>query len=582
MSRYELKFNLDLFKTPNYIKKISKKDLPLLAEDFRYVILQAVSKNGGHLSSNLGIVELTISLHRVFNLPEDKILFDVGHQSYTHKLLTGRSLENLRQKDGVSGFIKINESKFDCFEAGHSSTSLSAAQGMAISRDLNKDKYNVIAVIGDASISSGMAFEALNDIGRRNNKVIIILNDNDMAISKTSGALSMFLDNSASSLSPENYFNSLGLAYIGPVDGHNFDDLEEALQKAKNAEKSVIVHVNTIKGKGYKPAEEDYKGIYHGVNPFDIDMSFLDENKNTWSKYYADLTSKFMENNKDIVCICPAMITGSELNDTFEKFHDRCFDVGIAEEHAITLASGFGLNGKHPVISIYSTFLQRAIDQVNHDLCRMSISSTILVDHCGLIGNDGETHQGIYDEGYLVSTPNTIVAMASNKEEAKQLYELSLQSKLPFFIRFPREICEDFVINDLVKIEIGTAKMIRSNNSKNLLISIGPMIHKISKIVEKDNIDLDILNCIFIKPLGEENLKSILKYKNIFIYNPYSTQYGLVNTIKGFLINNNYNGIVHTFCIPDSYIKQSSISEQLEDLCLSPDQLAAKIKFIID
>jgi len=384
-------------KSPEFLNDLKYAELDILANKIRQEIIAKTSQYGGHLSSNLGVVEITIALHRMFNFKHDKLIFDVGHQSYTHKILTGRSLEYLRNRNGVSGFQKICESYYDCFEAGHSSTSLSAAQGFALNRDAKGEKYDVVAVIGDASVVNGLAFEALNNISHNKNKVIIILNDNEMSISRPTGGMGKFFSkiSTASSynrlkssftsrvknaikrkLVPTTYFDNMGFQYIGCIDGHNIKALEKAIVRAKRTPRSVVLHVSTIKGKGYKYAENDTTGYWHGVTPFEIETGKpknLHPESLSWSHLYSNLLAELMAKRNDIVIISPATVKGSGLEDLFASYPSRTFDVGIAEGHAVTLASGLAVAGTHPIVSIYSTFLQRAFDQIIHDIARMNL-----------------------------------------------------------------------------------------------------------------------------------------------------------------------------------------------------------------
>ena len=455
-------------KDPAFVKNLDYKGLDVLCSDIREEIIKETSIYGGHLSSNLGVVELTVALHRSFDFPKDKLIFDVGHQCYAHKILTGRHLEHLNEKGFVSGYQKIGESEYDCYEAGHSSTSLSAAEAFAIARDQKKEKYDVVALIGDGSIVNGLSFEALNDIGSRNHKVIIVLNDNDMSISKPTGGLGRFFRSISTQkaynkfkqgykrvmlrttlgkklysisyalksslkrrLVPITMFDNMGFTYMGPYDGHNIKVLERAFKKAKVATKSVVLHVYTTKGRGYTYAEKDTSGYWHGVTPFDIETGQpknLHPGQISWSHYFSDLTNEIMAKFPETELIVPATLKGSGLEQAFRLFPNRCIDVGIAEEHAVTMAGALALNGLHPIVVIYSTFLQRAYDEISHDCARLNVNMTILVDRAGLVGSNGETHQGIYDEAFLKSIPGVVVTMPSDQSEAKALYHQSLDN----------------------------------------------------------------------------------------------------------------------------------------------------------
>lgn len=605
-------------KNPSFLKNLSYKELNVLSNDIREELLRVTSKNGGHLSSNLGVVELTIALHRIFDLSKDKVIFDVGHQCYTHKILTGRSLDNLRKKDGVSGFQKINESVYDCYEAGHSSTSISAANGFAIARDLKKEKYEVVSVIGDSSITSGLAFEGLNNIAQSNHKVIIILNDNEMAISQPVGALSKsFAKLSTSvrynriktrysramskthvgkkifniSLKFKNWFKSkvvqsnifidMGFAYLGPVDGHNIKALEKIFLRAKNSSKSVVIHVCTLKGKGYKFAENDKTGSWHGVGPFDIESGKslnTYEGKVSWSDVFGNLTLDIMKENKNTILICPATLKGSSLEDVFNEFPDRSFDVGISEEHAVTMASSLSIEGIHPIISIYSTFMQRSYDEISHDLARMKLNATFVVDRSGLVGNDGETHQGIYDEGYLASIPNVVVSMPSNISEAQALYLESLKNHGPFFIRVPRTYIEKSKPQP-IKLKFG--KWIELSNDKShklAIIGVGPLLRELESELTKNNIKATLINAIYVNPIDKNALSKLLNYKKIVIYDPYSTSRGLVELVMAELLALKFKGSVSAYFVKNEFIKQATIDEQLKSYHLLPKQIIKDLK----
>ncbi len=611
--------DLGNIKSPEFLKTLSYKELYVLADDIRKEIIEKTSIYGGHLSSNLGVIELTIGLNRVFDFSKDKIIFDVGHQCYAYKILTGRNLNNLRQKDGISGFQKRSESPYDVYEAGHSSTSISAASGFAIARDLNKENYDVIAFIGDGSIENGLALEALNNLAGSNHKVIIVLNDNGMSISKHTGGLGkVFAKISSASgynkmkvaykesliktkfgqkfynfskgiknffkriLVPVNIFDAMGLSYIGPIDGHNIKKIEKALKRAKNTTKSVVVHMCTLKGKGYKLAEEDESGYWHGVTPFDIDTgkpNKMHPGYNSWSHIYSDITLKEMKLHKNAIVISPATVKGAGLENVFKEYKDRTIDVGIAEEHAITLASGLGISGYHPIISIYSTFMQRSFDEISHDLARMNINSTILVERAGLVGSDGETHQGIYDVSFLVNTPNCVVSMASTVSEAIALYDESFLNHGSFFIRLPRAINKYEKNEEKADIKFGKWTVLKNSKChKKAIITLGPVIHDLLYLIEENSLDVTLINALYIKPLDIDLIKQLQDYESIFIYDPYSTVGGLASTIIDELVNIKYKGNIKTFAIPTEFVKQGTITEQLKEFGLLPEQIIEKIK----
>lgn len=609
-------------KGPEFLKELNYRSLDLLSEKIRREIIDKTSKYGGHLSSNLGVVEITIALHRMFNFKHDKLIFDVGHQSYTHKILTGRSLEYLRNRNGISGFQKICESYYDCFEAGHSSTSLSAAQGFALNRDARGEKYDVVAVIGDGSIVNGLAFEALNNISHNNNKVIIILNDNEMSISRPTGGMGRFFAKISTAsgytnfkisyrrfmfktrmghalynftsriknaikqkLVPTTYFDDMGFQYIGCIDGHNIKALEKAIARAKRTPKSVVLHVATVKGKGYRYAENDTTGYWHGVTPFEIESGKpknLHPEELSWSHLFSDLLTALMAERNDLVIISPATVKGSGLEDLFSTYPKRTFDVGIAEGHALTLASGLAVAGTHPIVSIYSTFMQRAFDQIIHDIARMNLNITFLVDRSGLVGLDGETHQGIYDESFLLSTPNTVVTMPSSDKEAKYLLNESLKQHGPFFIRYPRDLLKK---NHLIQEEnhqFGKWIMECVANSKRVaVIAVGQLLRSLKELIIEADLDVTLVNALFLKPHDQEMLSSLSEYETIVIYDAYATEFGFASYLKTKLCEMSYKGQIKSFAIPDVFVTQAKISEQLEELGLLPKQVFEEIKKLL-
>ena len=613
MAKKEIKHvDLKEIKNPEFLKTMSYQELDVLSEDIRNYIVDITSKNGGHLSANLGVVEATISLCRCFDFSKDKIIFDVGHQCYTYKLLTGRPLETLRQRDGISGFQKMNESPYDHFEAGHSSTSISAASGMAIARDLNKENYNVVAFIGDSSIQNGLAFEALNNIAQSNHKVIVVLNDNDMSISQPVGGLSrVFRKLSGSSFytKSKNFFRkvffltrfgkwmwvkftkiknwfkrklinltifeTIGLEYIGPVDGHYIRHIDKAIKRAKKSSKSVVIHLKTIKGHGYEYAEEDVEGKWHGVSKFNKKTGeFVSKDGVvSWSEQYKFLLKNELELDPKLVTIVPATGFGSDLDSLFKAYKNRVIDVGIAEEHAFTLAGGLAASGMHPVISIYSTFLQRSYDELSHDVARMNFNLTILIDRAGLVGNDGETHQGIYDEAFLYTIPNVSIAMASRSNEALSLMKESLCKHGVFAIRYPRETFASNS-NGVKKIPYGSWKTeIESSKKDVAIVSVGPVTVSLKEKLEQLGKEVALYNAIYVKPFDEQKALELLDYKKVIIYNAYATKEGFANSLESFLLERGYKGKVVVKAIPTKFIKQATIDEQREALGIRIDDI---------
>ena len=613
MAKKEIK-HIDLTKieNPEFLKDLSYQELDVLSEDIRQYIIDITSKNGGHLSANLGTVESTISLCRNFDFRKDKLIFDVGHQCYTYKLLTGRDLTTLRKKGGVSGFQKRSESPYDCFEAGHSSTSISAAAGMAVARELSKEKYHIIAYIGDSAIQNGLAFEALNNLAQSHQKVIIILNDNDMSISKPVGRISgVFRKFSASSLytKSKNFsrriflatrfgkwlwlrftkiknwfkrklinmtiFENLGFDYIGLIDGHYIRNIDKALKRAKKSTKSVVLHIKTIKGRGYKYAEEDVTGDWHGVSKFNVETGeFIAENAVvSWSEQYKCLLRNEMNINEKIVTIVPATGHGSSLDSLFELYPDRMIDVGIAEEHAFTLAGGLASSGYHPVVSIYSTFLQRSYDELSHDVARMNFDMTILIDRAGLVGSDGETHQGIYDEAFLYTIPNVTITMASRSNEALSLMKESLCHHGVFAIRYPREKFQNKV-EEVKKIPYGSWKTEIEAKSKDVaIVSVGPITLKLKEKLLSLDKDVALYNAIYVRPFDLKKVSELLLYKKVIIYNPYATKEGFANALESYLLTNKYHGEVISKTVPTTFVKQATIEEQREEFGLRIDDI---------
>lgn len=602
---------------PKFLKKLNKNELEKLSSDIREFLIDKVSKTGGHLSSNLGVVELTIAIHKVFNSPKDKIVFDVSHQSYVHKILTGRAkdFDTLRQKDGLSGFQKMSESKYDSYEAGHSSTSLSAALGLAIGRDMNKEKNHVIAVIGDGSISNGLCYEALNHIGESKTKLIIILNDNNMSISKNVGALHNHLDKIRSAkdyvnaknktkeimfkvpdVGPFLYkiikniktslkklyikdgfiFEELGIDYYGPIHGHDFDELELYLNAAKKANGPVLIHVITEKGKGFKFAENDTLGKWHGVGPFDPVTGVIfgsDTTKTSWSEVISDSIIRLM--NKDIVVITPAMESGSKLTKFKQMFPNNFIDVGMAEEHALLLANGLSLEGKIPFVSIYSSFLQRGYDEVLHDIARMNSHVIIGIDRSGIVGDDGETHQGVFDVTFLLPIPNLIITSPKDSIEATNLLKTAINTNAPFCIRYSRGKI-DYVKDKPTILEIGSWECIRKGKDATL-ITYGDFVLESIEIIDrlkKDGIEVELVNARFLKPIDFDYFKKIIsKNKPIFVYEE-SMKTGSLGSYLGTLTDRE----ITVFGIEDLFVKQGKRKDLLVDLELDPDSIVKKIK----
>lgn len=618
--------DLNKIKDPSFLKELDIRQLNELAGEIRQFLINSISQTGGHLSSNLGVVELTIALHYVFNSPEDKIFFDVGHQSYVHKILTGRANQfaTLRKYGGLSGFQKRCESEHDCFEAGHSSTALSAAIGMAVARDLNHQNFHVIPVIGDAAMVGGESLEALNHLGSINNKVIIILNDNQMAIGKSIGGFGEFLSSVRISgtynnlkedyrnltshnkfgqmifnvskrikdfvkhgLIDDTIFEDFGVEYLGPVNGHNFDDLIRVLNLAKNSKSSVVVHVVTKKGRGYKFAENDKSGKWHGIAPFNIaDGTLKNPEKNgkvSWSKVVADYIEMKMASDQDIVAITPAMIHGSAMDNLFKHYPDRCFDVGIAEEHALTFTCGLSLAKKKPFISVYSSFLQRAYDQINHDLARMDLSCLICVDRCGFVGADGPTHHGVFDLGILNQLPNVIICAPNDSANTKRFINTYLKNNdHPYILRIPRGEIENNEIEEDEILPIGKWQIDITNDYDVTVISYGRNVTRINEYFKDKEIKIRLVNALYIKPMDTQMLQDIVDDKPLVVYETDLKINSLASNIAYYYSQNKILKNIYSFGVDDHYSTQGTIDEILKDEGLDMGSFYQRIKEIIN
>ncbi|GAA0109648.1 MULTISPECIES: 1-deoxy-D-xylulose-5-phosphate synthase [Clostridium] len=543
---------LDKITSPGEVKELSNVELEVLAGEIREFLIDSVSKTGGHLASNLGVVELTISLFKSFNLEKDKIVWDVGHQSYVHKILTGRKdqFNNLRKYNGLSGFPKRCESKYDAFDTGHSSTSISAALGMARARDIKNEDNQVVAVIGDGALTGGMALEALNDVGFKKTKMIVILNDNQMSISPNVGGLSTHLNNLrmeprynklksninetlsnsnagkklASCISrfkdsikqfvvPSMLFEDMGLKYIGPINGHDIETMTEVLEKAKQIDEPVIIHVVTSKGKGYELAEKN-PNKFHGVSPFDLESgeAYIPSER-SYSKVFGDAMLDLAKEDERIVAITAAMPDGTGLKGFAKEFPNRFFDVGIAEAHATTLAAGLASANLKPVFAVYSTFLQRAFDQLIHDVCIQNMPVIFAIDRAGLVGEDGETHQGMFDLSYLSQVPNMTVLAPKHLNEIKVMLKWALTQNGPVAIRYPRgtDCCNE--MNPLTEISYGKWERIVTGE-KIAIIAVGKMLqHALlaKEILKSNGINPTIINATFVKPLDNNMLEILVK-----------------------------------------------------------------------
>lgn len=588
---------LDGINSPGDIKGLNIHELYQLSDEIRKFLIESISKTGGHLASNLGVVEMTIALHRVFNMPEDKIIWDVGHQAYVHKLLTGRrgKFETLRKYQGLSGFPKPNESKFDIFAAGHSSTSISAALGIARARDLKNEKYNVIAVIGDGALTGGMAFEALNDAGMSNSNIIVILNDNEMSISPNVGGLSTYLSKirtepayinlrddienivkripsignnlyrSAKNLKEGiktlvlqgMLFEQLGFTYLGPIDGHSIENVIEVLQRARNINKPVLIHLMTKKGKGYCFAEKD-PDIYHGIGAFEIETGEKKSPSNVdYSKVFGEEILKEALENDKIVAITAAMAAGTGLSRFSEQLPRRFFDVGIAEQHGVTLAAGLAASGLKPVVAIYSTFLQRAYDQIVHDVCMQNLPVVFAIDRAGIVGEDGETHQGVLDISFLRAFPNITIMAPKDINEFRMMLKWCFKFNSPVAIRYPRGGDSGIKFYKYDEISCGKWEIIKEG-SKVAILATGKMVQTAYAAAEKlctNEINAAVVNCRFIKPMDGIMLNKIFKdYDIIFTLEDNYISGGFGSGVLEHASACNYRGKTVLMGFPDEFI----------------------------
>ena len=584
-------------ENPRFLKQLNIDELNQLSQDIRDFLIENISKTGGHFSSNLGIVELTVALHYVFDSPEDKFLFDVGHQAYVHKILTGRApmFIKLKKYGGMCGFQNRHESIYDPWEAGHSSTTISGATGLAIARDLKKEQFEVISIIGDAALMSGESLEALNFLGGIDTKVIVILNDNNMSISRNVGGLSNFLSDVRMSYkynqAKSNYteilsqsavgqkifdmtkrvkdkvkrkilldtpFSQFDLDYIGPVDGHNMEELIRALETVKNLDHSVVLHVLTKKGKGYEPAEKDRSGVYHSVGPFDISKGIqpvLDQERHSWSQSVSDHVEYLMNKHDDICVITPAMITGSCLQSIFKNHPDRSFDVGIAEEHAMTLAAGLSQGGEFPFLSIYSSFFQRAYDQLNHDIARMNLPCLIGIDRAGLVGGDGATHHGVFDIGIIAPIPGVVIMAPKDEEEAQKMINTAYQNKdHPYVMRYSKNKVIDTHQHTDETIKLGEWELIKETEDAAVnVVTYGDNVLAVLEMAETDHLPINIINARFIKPIDEGMLNKISD-KPIIVYET-DLMKGSLGSIMSLYYEKNHINVDMSFIgIDDHYV----------------------------
>lgn len=607
---------LEQINLPKDLKKLNLKEKEELCKEIRELIIDVTAKNGGHVASNLGVVELTVALHSVFNTPKDKIIWDVGHQCYVHKILTGRKkeFETIRQFGGLSGFPKICESEYDSFNTGHSSTSISVATGMARARDILKEDYKVIAVIGDGSLTGGMALEALNDAGSSKTNVTVILNDNEMSISKNVGGIPLYLSKirTKTGYTRSNrkikeitnkipvigkpivsfahytkqiikravihnmYFEDIGFTYLGPVDGHNLKKLEDILERSKKIKGPVLIHIITKKGKGYRLAEEN-PDKFHGISAYNKETGET-KKSNNYSKIFGNKLIELAQKDKKIVAVTAAMKDGTGLKEFAEKFPDRFFDVGIAEQHAVGLIAGMAKAGLKPVMPIYSSFLQRGYDQIIHDIALSNIPVTICVDRAGIVGNDGETHQGIFDLSFLSSIPNIVIMAPKNFEELEKMLEFGVNLNKPVFIRYPRG-GENYQFKKTEKIEYGIAETIVEGTDLSI-IAIGNMVGRAKEIADLlPEKSIEIINTRFLKPLDEKTiLKSIEKTKKAITIEDNVLKGGLGSAVIEAVNKSGIENIkVKTFGYDDIFVEHGTVKEIEDKYNLSKEKISQNL-----
>lgn len=611
---------LDRINAVNDIKKIDPEDYPALAEEIRQFLIGHISKTGGHLGSNLGTVELTMALHLSFQLPEDKIIWDVGHQSYTHKLLTGRKDQfgNLRKFGGMSGFPKRKESNCDSFDTGHSSTSISAGLGLVKARDIQGQKNSVISVIGDGSLTGGMAYEALNNAAKLETNFIIVLNDNNMSISENVGGISKYLNNIRTAnayldikegvyntlkdiprgdrivegirkaksgfkqlVVPGMFFEDMGITYLGPVDGHNIPAMLRMFQEAKRVRNTVIVHVITQKGKGFEPAER-HPARFHGAEPFDTETG-IPLNPRTTANYtdiFSTVMCKLGARNEKVVAITAAMPDGTGLKRFRNMYPDRFFDVGIAEEHAVTFAAGLAVGGLKPVVAIYSSFLQRAYDQIIHDVCIQNLPVVFAVDRAGIVGSDGETHQGIFDLSYLSSIPNMHVMAPKNKWELSDMMKYALSLNAPVAIRYPRGEAYAGLKEFRAPIESFHAEAIYLEKDV-CLLAVGSMVktaEAVRRLIREAGYGCSLINARFVKPIDEKAVEYAKKHHGITAAmeeNVASGGYG--ERVREYFDTLPGEGELLNFAIPDEYVEHGNVDLLKKEIGIDAESIAGAI-----
>lgn len=611
---------LDKINSTNDIKSIAPSDYNRLADEIREFLIEKISVNGGHLGSNLGTVELTMALHLVADLPKDKIVWDVGHQSYTHKLLTGRKddFDTLRKYKGMSGFPKRRESDCDAFDTGHSSTSVSAGLGLAKARDISGQDYGVYAVIGDGALTGGMAYEAINNAAGMKTNFIIVLNDNNMSIAENVGGVSKYLQSIRTAdayrnfkigledalnklpkgdalvdklkkykssfkqlVVPGMFFEDMGITYLGPVDGHDVKEMTKVFKEARKIPKCVLVHVITQKGKGFAPAER-HPARFHGAEPFDIETGLPTVNriKANYTDVFATVAIKLAERNPDVVAVTAAMPDGTGLKRFARKFPERFFDVGIAEEHAVTFAAGLAVGGLHPVVAIYSSFLQRAYDQIIHDVCIQDLPVIFAIDRAGIVGSDGETHQGVFDLSYLSTIPGMTIMAPKNKWELSDMFKFAVKYKHPVAIRYPRGIAYDGLSEYRKPINYGQSEII-TEESDIALFAVGNMVKTAATVHERlkeKGIHSTLVNARFVKPIDYEMVQYLSKqHKLIVTMEENVATGGFGEQVRKFVCENNLDVEVMGCAIPDEFVEHGKVEILAHECGIDAETIVERI-----
>ncbi|RKI93584.1 1-deoxy-D-xylulose-5-phosphate synthase [Parablautia intestinalis] len=617
---------LDQIKGVNDIKNISPSDYQELAQEIRDFLIEKISHTGGHLGSNLGAVELTMALHLSLNLPQDKLIWDVGHQSYTHKLLTGRKdgFENLRKFGGMSGFPKRKESECDCFDTGHSSTSISAGLGLVKARDIQGGTNTVVSVIGDGSLTGGMAYEALNNAAKLETNFIIVLNDNNMSISENVGGMSKYLNNIRTAdaylnikegiyntlkeiprgekvvkgirrakssfkqlVVPGMLFEDMGITYLGPVDGHNIPAMLRVLQEAKRTRNAVIVHVITQKGKGFAPAER-HPARFHGAEPFDIETGLPAKPRTTasYTDIFSTVMTKLGARDEKVVAITAAMLDGTGLKRFRNMYPERLFDVGIAEEHAVTFAAGLAAGGLKPVVAIYSSFLQRGYDQILHDVCMQKLPVVFAIDRAGLVGSDGETHQGVFDLSYLSSIPDMCIMAPKNKWELSDMMKFAISFGAPIAIRYPRGEAYAGLREYRAPIELGNAELICAEGDV-CLMALGSMVkvaEKVKELLNKAGHKCSIINARFAKPIDADAVKWAVRNHKLVVTMEENVAIGgygekvrdIVDGLKA-PEKKSYAKVLQ-IAVPDRYVEHGSVEQLMREIGMDAESIFNKVK----